>query len=144
MTDKTRHQISRFLDKVAAKFPPTEETVIFTDIHVRVSQDTGDIMAFDDDDREITRCVVEQWINDSQETEVFYDMVVLNIRQLIEQGCYRLGLVEPYNYVLENENGEHVAELFVVDESETAIVGTPFMQGLSKELDDFIDNLLKE
>ena len=28
-----------------------------TDIHLRASQDSGDLMAFDDDDNEISRCV---------------------------------------------------------------------------------------
>ena len=64
MTEQTIQQIERFLKKVAQKFPQAEgdETSALTDIHVRVSQDSGELLAFDDDDQEITRCVVEQWI----------------------------------------------------------------------------------
>jgi len=46
--------------------------------------------------------------------------------------------------VLENEAGEHMAELYVVDDADTIIIGQDFMDGLDKELDDFIDNLLKK
>jgi hypothetical protein len=46
--------------------------------------------------------------------------------------------------VLENENGEHITELYVADDDETVIVGQSFMDGLDKELDDFINNLLKD
>lgn len=144
MTEKTKHQILRFLDKVAEKYPQMDEPVIYTDIHVRVIQDTGDIMAFDDEDKELTRCVVEEWINNNDTPETFYSNAELAIRDVLNESNNVLGIIQPYNYVLENENGEHVAELFVVDDSETVILGAPFMSDLEKDLDDFINNLLDE
>ena len=63
MTEQTIQQVERYIRKVAQKFPTTEsedEASVLTDIHVRVSQDSGELLAFDDDDNEITRCVVEQ------------------------------------------------------------------------------------
>ena len=62
-TESTIVQLKRFFKKVSQKFPSTEEPVIMTDIHLSVSQDTGELLAFDDNDNEITRCVVDQWIN---------------------------------------------------------------------------------
>ena len=62
-TEQTIQQIGRSIKKIAQKFPPDEDTSILTDIHLRVSQDSGELVAFDDEDREITRCVVEQWID---------------------------------------------------------------------------------
>ena len=59
-SEQTTQQIERFLKKIAQKFPLNEETSLVTDIHVRVSQESGEMVAFDDDDKEITRCVVEQ------------------------------------------------------------------------------------
>ena len=61
--EQTIMQVERFIRKVAQKFSAPEsddETSQMTDIHVRVSQDSGELLAFDDDDNEITRCVVEQ------------------------------------------------------------------------------------
>ena len=58
--EQTIMQVERFIRKVAQKFPAPEsddETSQMTDIHVRVSQDSGELLAFDDDDNEITRCV---------------------------------------------------------------------------------------
>ena len=143
---KTEHQAQRFLQKIAEKYPETDTPEVFTDVHIRLSQETGDMMAFDDDDNEITRVVVEEWINSPLDAEEFYKNATTCLRSLIEQGEKpggRLGIIEPYNYVLENENGEHIAELYVADDEETVIVGQSFMDGLDKELDDFIDNLLK-
>lgn len=144
MTEKTNHQIHRFLNKIAEKYPETETPELFTDIHIRVSQDTGDLMAFDDDDKEVTRVVVDEWINSPQNTEYFYNRIASDMQEYIETTCSKLGIIKPYNFVLENENGEHITELFVVDDSETMILGKPFIKDLDKELDDFISNLLKD
>ncbi len=144
MNEKTQHQILRFLEKVESKFPNTEEPEIFTDIHLHVSQETGDLLAFDDEDRELTRCVVEQWINNNDTPETFYRNVENSLRSALNKKTPQLGIIKPYNYVLENESGEHIAEIFVVDDEDTVILGTPFMQNLDKELTDFIDNLLSE
>ncbi len=59
-TEQTLQQIERAIRKVAEKFPMNDETGILTDIHLRVTQETGELVAFDDDDKEITRCVIEQ------------------------------------------------------------------------------------
>lgn len=50
LTEQITQQVERFLNKVAHKFPATEDPSVLTDIHVRVTQDGGEILAFDDDD----------------------------------------------------------------------------------------------
>ncbi|MBR4275910.1 MAG: hypothetical protein IKQ32_03000 [Prevotella sp.] len=143
--DKTTNSLTRFINKIAEKFPPREDgTYSFTDIHVRVSQDTGDVMAYDDDEKEITRVIVEEWINAPVETDEFYTMVHKAFSPVIENHGIYLNIAKPYNYVLENESGQYISELYIVDDSETTILGTPFMENLSAELDDFIEKLLKD
>ena len=72
-SEQTTQQIERFLKKIAQKFPANDDASMVTDIHVRVSQESGEMVAFDDDDKEITRCVVEQWIGNNDED--FYEGV---------------------------------------------------------------------
>ena len=60
---QTIQQIERTLRKVIAKFPTDAEPVM-TDIHLLVSNYTGEIRTYDDDDEELDRCVVEQWIEE--------------------------------------------------------------------------------
>ena len=81
-SEQTTQQIERFLKKIAQKFPTNEDISLVTDIHVRVSQDSGEMVAFDDDDKEITRCVVEQWIGNTDED--FYD----NVERVAQHHCY--------------------------------------------------------
>ena len=44
-TEQTIQQVERFINKIAQKFPAQEEPTLFTDIHVRASQDSGDLLA---------------------------------------------------------------------------------------------------
>ena len=86
--EQTQQQLERALRKLAEKFPAEQEATMLSDIHFRVSQDTGEVTILDDDDREA------------------------------------------------------VAELYVVD-GDTVIVDPDLMEGLDKDLDDFLENLLK-
>ena len=132
-TEQTIQQVERFINKIAQKFPAQEEPTLFTDIHVRASQDSGDLLAFDDDDNEITRCVVEQWINNIEEN--FYDSVTLILRKQLKNMSNvvdNLGILKPYSFVLENDDKENVAELYLADDN-TVIIGGDIMQGLDEE-----------
>ena len=71
--EQTWQQLERAIKKIAEKFPAEAEPTLLTDIHIRVTQETGELMAFDDDDTELTRCVVEQWIDNKDDD--FYESV---------------------------------------------------------------------
>ena len=47
------------------------------------------------------------------------------------------------NTILEDDDKESIAELFVADD-DTIIIGGDLMEGLDKELDDFFEDLMKE
>ena len=143
-TEQTLQQVERALRKVAEKFPLTEESALLTDIHLRVTQETGELMAFDDDDNELTRCVVEQWIDNTDEE--FYKNVAATLRSVIhkhKQKVEQLPILKPFSFVLENDEHEHIEELYVVDD-DIVIIDEELMVGLDKDLDDFLENLLKE
>lgn len=145
--EQTIMQVERFIRKVAQKFPAPEsddETSQMTDIHVRVSQDSGELLAFDDDDNEITRCVVEQWIENKDED--FYDEVAKLLRDVLRKQADiidHLGILKLYSFVLEDDDKEHIGELYLADD-DTIIVGGDLMENLDNDLDNFLNDLLKE
>lgn len=145
ITEQTILQIERFLKKIAQKFPSLEEeTSTLTDIHVRVSQDSGELLAFDDEDQEITRCVVEQWIDNKDEN--FYDEAARALRDTLRKNASiadSLGIMKPYSFVLEDDDKENLGELYLADD-DTIIVGGDLMPDLDHDLDSFLDNLLEE
>lgn len=141
-TEQTTQQIERFLKKIAQKFPPREDTSIVTDIHVRVSQGSGEMLAFDDDDNEVTRCVVEQWINNNDED--FYNGVeqtLISTFSALFTIADSLGILKPYSFVLENDDKDTIAELYIADD-DTVIIGKDLMEGLDSDLNLFLEKLL--
>lgn len=143
-TEQTLQQIERAIRKIAEKFPPSEEASMLTDLHLRVSQESGELMAFDDDDREITRCVVEQWMENKDDD--FYDSITTILRAALtaqKETIEAMSILKPYSFVLEDDDRESVAELYVVDD-DTVIIDDELMAGLDKDLDDFLSQLLKD
>ena len=143
-TDQTIQQLERALRKVMEKFPITEEASILTDIHIRVTQDTGELVAFDDDDNEITRCIVEQWIDNKDDS--FYDDAANTLRSVLtkhKEKIEQMSILKPYSFVLEDDDRENLCELYLVDD-DTVIIDEELMKGLDKDLDDFFAQLMKE
>ncbi len=142
-TEQTIQQLERLIRKISEKFPAAEEATMITDIHLHVSQDGGEILAFDDNGEEITRCMVDQWIDNKEEN--FYQEIVPILRGVIHDAhetVDNLGILKPYSFVLEDEDGEEIAELYLADD-DTVIIGGNLMQGLDDELDDFFKKLFE-
>lgn len=143
-TEQTLQQIERAIRKVADKFPTNDEAGILTDIHLRVTQDTGELVAFDDDDKEITRCIIEQWIDNKDDN--FYKEVAVVLRSVLSRlkdVIEKMSILKPYSFVLEDDDHEHLEELYLVDD-DTVIIDQELMAGLDDDLDKFLENLLKD
>lgn len=142
--EQTLQEVERAIRKVADKFPATEEASMLTDIHLRVNQETGELVAFDDDDNEINRCIVEQWIDNKDDT--FYADVASTLRMVLnkhQQQIEAMSILKPYSFVLEDEDHESLEELYVVDD-DTVIIDEELMKGLDKDLTDFMNKLFEE
>ena len=142
-TEQTIQQINRALRKTAEKFPSSVEASMMTDIHLRVSQESGELKSFDDDDNELMRCVVEQWIDNKDDD--FYENVASAIKNCIESQkdlLDGLSILKPYSFVLEDDDQEPIQELYVVDD-DIAIIDPLSMDTLGNDLDEFLDKLLK-
>ena len=143
-TEQTIQQVERFINKIGQKFPACDDTAIVTDIHVCANPDSGELLAYDDNGDEITRCVVEQWIGNTDDK--FFDYITLELRQILKtktNDVDNLGILKPYSFVLENEEHTPISELYLADD-ETVIIGGDLMEGLEKDLDDFLSDLIKK
>jgi hypothetical protein len=143
-TELTFQQIERAIRKIADKFPPSEEANVMTDIHFRVTQETGELMAFDDNDEEINRCIIEDWIDNTDDN--FFDEIPSIFRKCLDKmkgTVESMSILKPFSFVLENDEKESIAELYLVDD-ETVIIDPDLMQGLSEDLDDFFKKLFDE
>ena len=120
-TEQTLQQIERAIRKVADKFPNNTEDSVLTDIHLRV-----------------------QWIDNKDDN--FYEEVATVLRSVLTKQknvIEAMSILKPYSFVLEDDDHEHIAELYLVDD-DTAIMDQELMAGLDKDLDSFLDKLLKD
>ena len=143
-TEQTIQQIERAIRKIADKFPPSEEANVMTDIHFRVTQETGELMAFDDNDEELNRCIIEDWIDNTDDD--FFEQIPSVFRKCLDKmrdTVENMSILKPFSFVLENDDKESVAELYLVDD-ETVIIDPDLMQGLNEDLDDFFKKLFDD
>lgn len=143
-SEQTLQQITRAIRKTAEKFPATDEASLMTDIHIRVSQETGEVMVYDDDDKEITRCVVEEWIGNTADD--FYEQIVPVVRRCVDKQkklIEGMSILKPFSVVLEDDDKQTVAELYLVDD-ETVIIDPDLMQDLDDDLNSFFKKLMKD
>ena len=143
-TELTIQQIERAIRKIADKFPPSEEASVMTDIHFRVTQETGELMAFDDNDEELNRCIIEDWIDNTDDD--FFQQIPSVFRKCLDKmrdTVENMSILKPFSFVLENDDKESVAELYLVDD-ETVIIDPDLMQGLNEDLDDFFKKLFDD
>lgn len=141
---QTIQQIERALRKVASKYPAGTEAVM-TDIHMQIIPYTGEIRTFNDDDEELDRYVIEQWIH-SGATEEFYTAAENVIRQCIKtlrSEVEKMSILHPFSFVLVDEEQETLSDIFLVDDDQVLLDGD-LLQGLDEDLDSFLQQLLSE
>ena len=143
-SEQTYQQIERALRKAASKFDPQAECMPLSDIYLQVRQEGGELRIYDDDDNELTRCVVEEWINNHDED--FYSAVQPILRECIKRikdVTENVAILKPYSYVLIGEDHETIAELHLVDD-DTILISGDLMKGLGNDLDNFWNKLSAE
>ena len=142
--EQTYQQIDRALPKAASKFLPLTDCLPLTDIYLQVKQESGELLVFDYDDHELTRCVVEEWIGNSDEH--FYDEVqpiLITALTRLKEVTEHVAVLKPNSYVLMGEDHETIADLYLVDD-DTLLVSGDLMQGLEEDLEHFWQQLCAE
>ena len=139
-------QIQRALRHVAERFPQGSEPVL-TDIVLRVFPHSGEVRFYDDDDRELMRIVIEEWIHGSRDEE-FYKKVTPILRQAIgevrQEVIEPMSVLRPFTFVMQDEDGETLTDLYIVDDQETVIISSNLLEDVDQDLDNFFNDLMKE
>ena len=142
-TQQTIQEIDRAIRKIIAKYPADKDAV-FTDIHLEVRQESGEILAYDDDDNEITRCVVEQWINNKDEN--FYDKVTPVLYERLDalrEEVETMSVLHPFSFVLVDGDHETLSDIYLVDDEQQIVTGD-LLPDLEKDLNAFMKALFEE
>ena len=139
-----QQQIDRAITKVAGKYATLEEPVL-TDIYIQVKQESGEILVYNDDDVELHRCVVEEWIGNTQED--FYSSVTPILCQAIQRmrpTIDTMQIMRPFSFVLIDEDHETVQDLTYIDNEDIVVLDTQLLKGKDEELERFLRHLLED
>lgn len=145
LSQQTQSIIESAIRKAVGKYAGSGEQTIVTDIHLQPNPSSGELCIFDDD-KELNCVTVDEWT--ASESEDFYEDTQRSLRQILtkmkEAGEFdKLSILEPYSFVLVDEDKETVSELLLIDD-DTLLVDDELLKGLDKELDDFLKELLEK
>ena len=146
MSEKSRASIVSALKTALCRYASEGDETVVTDIHLQPNSESGELIIFDDDDQELSRTIINEWVE--YESDDFYTVVEpilrAEVEALKESGkLEKLCLMKPYSFVLVDEDKETVAELLLVDEDETLLLNDELLKGLDEELDAFLKDLLE-
>lgn len=146
MSEQSRASIVSDLKTALCRYASEGDETVVTDIHLQPNSESGELIIFDDDDQELSRTIINEWVE--YESDDFYTVVEpilrAEVEALKESGkLEKLCLMKPYSFVLVDEDKETVAELLLVDEDETLLLNDELLKGLDEELDAFLKDLLE-
>lgn len=127
-----------------SKFRGSSENAIVTDIYLQPLSDSSELIVYDDDEVLATLKVPE--LNEVIK-ENFYAEMEKILRKALQQidVAYPLGnlsIWKPFSFVMVDEDKETYYELMLIDD-DTVLVSQTLLEGLDKELDDFLSDLLE-
>ena len=139
--------IASSLREAVDKYIVDGERTVVTDIHLQAKQDSGELVIFNDDDEELSRTIIEEWVDYSEDD--FYTIVERILRgeinALKDTGVLdKLAIMKPYSFVLVDEDRETVTELLLIDEEDTLLLNDELLKGLDEELNAFLKDLLEK
>ncbi|WP_419071622.1 hypothetical protein [Phocaeicola plebeius] len=146
MSEQSRASIVSALKTALCRYTSEGDETVVTDIHLQPNSESGELIIFDDDDQELSRTIINEWVE--YESDDFYTVVEpilrAEVEALKESGkLEKLCLMKPYFFVLVDEDKETVAELLLVDEDDTLLLNDELLKGLDEELDAFLKDLLE-
>lgn len=144
ISEQTLEQLEYLFSELEKKYPSDTENKVMTDICFQAKNESGELVVLDDNDEEIASAVVADWID--YKGDDFYGNVDRTLKQYIQghqSELESLGILHPYSFVLLDEDRETVSEVFQIDDESIVIDHKELMEGLDKDLNDFIEQLLK-
>lgn len=141
---KTLKQLEEALAAIVAKCPTMKQQAVLSDIYMMLSPATGQLRAFDDDDRELCSTVVEEWKStDAERTLRRAQKVLQELLKTHHEQLEGINMLRPFSFVMVDEAHETLAELYLVDD-DTMLIPGELMEGLTDDLDAFLKQLMEE
>ena len=134
------------LSRIATIYTGEEDQLLSTDFYFSPDKDNGVLIITDDNDKELAKAEVPEWCEYTSDD--FYSLTEADLRTAIKEAnkegeLERLAVWMPYSFVLVDKNHESICELLLVD-NDTLLVTEGLLEGLDKELNEFLESLLED
>lgn len=146
LSAQSQSLIESAIKEAVSPFAGNDEQTIVTDIHILPKQDSGELCIFNDDEEELSKVIVEEWVeNDTEDFSQNVERILrATLNKLKEAGVFdNLTLLKPYSVVLVDEEKETITDLLLMDD-DTVLVNDELLKGLDEELDEFLKKLLED
>lgn len=145
ISQKSQAELRKAISEMTKRFVTEAESIV-TDFHFYVNSENGNLVIFDDDENELSRVHIPEWKNSNNDEN--YDKIEKEIRHLLTEAqkngeLDNMNVVKPYSCLLVDDDKETIVDLLYIDD-ETYIISDELLKGLDKELDDFLQHLLKD
>ena len=67
LSAQSHASIASSLREAVDKYIADGERTVVTDIHLQPKQDSGELVIFNDDDEELSRTIIEEWVDYSED-----------------------------------------------------------------------------
>ena len=147
ISEQSHSAIAATLKEALERYKAGNDQSVVTDIHLLPKQDSGELLVFNDDDEELSRTIIDEWVD--YDDDDFYKEASNILKGVLnaikdEGGLEHLSLMKPYSFVLVDDDKETVSELLLVDDEDTMLLDEELLKGLDEELDAFLKDLLEK
>lgn len=147
ISEQSHSAINSTLKEALERYKASDDKSIVTDIHLQPKQDSGELIVFNDDDEELSRTIIDEWVeyNDDDFYKEAGNILKGALNAIKDEGeLDHLCLMKPYSFVLVDDDKETVSELLLVDDEDTMLLDDELLKGLDEELDAFLKDLLEK
>ena len=147
ISEQSHCAITSTLKEALERYKASDDKSIVTDIHLQPKQDSGELIVFNDDDEELSRTIIDEWVeyNDDDFYKEAGDILKGALNAIKDEGeLDHLCLMKPYSFVLVDDDKETVSELLLVYDEDTMLLDDELLKGLDEELDAFLKDLLEK
>lgn len=145
---KVQSVIESSFANAVSKLAADESGNLISDLYIQVDQESGELGLFDDEEHQIEKIVIFDWVNNTEEETDFNQKVVTILKNVLtvmvaKESFNNPRFLKPLSVSLTDEDFVVIEELLFLDD-ETLRLDDPLLKDLDKDLDNFLDKLLSD
>ena len=141
LSKQSRESLLDAILSITEKFGKLENAII-TDLYMQVDKGSGKLTIFDDDDRPMAEATIAEWKDASKAS--IEKPLRSELAQMQKVGLLdKINILKPFSITLVDDKKESIVDLIYIDD-DTLVLDKELLEGLDKEMDDFLKHLLEE